>query len=174
MDQMLPRGYLTDLDHSPDAEFQHIVSGFQHLRPTCNELTTPSAANNLPGMQEVDEGVVQLVKDSGKKLTNTINLKHKLLSEMLGVPPAMLIVPKILLPAYPTSGSHWGLSTTVQNAGACAPNAPPANTPGSAQIQPPALAAVSYQIPPPPPNPQGSIQLPLPASGIPGPSGGAG
>jgi len=62
----------------------------------------------------------------------------------------------------------------VQNAGAGPSNAPPANAPGLAQIQPPALAAGPYQSPSPPLNPQGRIQLPLPAPGNHGLSGSAG
>jgi len=88
---MLARGYQTDLYHFPDAEFLQIVAG--------DELATASAANDIPGMQEVDEAVVQLVKDCGKKLTNTINLKNKLFPQVPGVPPAQVIIPNILLPA---------------------------------------------------------------------------
>jgi len=65
-DQMLARGYETDLHHFPDAEFLQIVAGFRQLRPACDELATASAANDIPDMQEVDEAVVQLVKDFGK------------------------------------------------------------------------------------------------------------
>jgi len=171
--QMLARGYQTDLHHFPDAEFLQIVASFRQLRPTCDELATASAANDIPGMQEVDEAVVQLVKDCGKKLTNTINLKDEPCPQVPGVPPAQVIVPNILLPANAPPGSQWGLATAVQNAGAGAPNALTANAPGPAQFQP-AQAAGPYQIPPPPPNPQGPIQLALPASGNPGPSGSAG
>ena len=60
------------------------------MRPACDELATASAANDRPGMQEVDEAVVQLVKDCGKKLTNTINLKNKPFPQVPGVPPAQV------------------------------------------------------------------------------------
>jgi len=158
---MLARGYQTDLHHFPDAEFLQIVTGCRQLRPTCDELTIASAANDIPGMQEVDEAVVQLVKDCGKKLTNTINLKNKPFPQVPGVPPAQGIIPNILHPANAPPGSQWGLATAVQNSGADAPNPPTANAPGAAQCQP-AQAAGPYQIPPPPLNPQGPIQLPLP------------
>ena len=172
-DQMLARGYQTDLHHFRDAEFLQIVPGFRQLRPACDELATASAANDLPGMQEVDEAGVQLVKGNGKKLTNRINLKNKPLPQVRGVPPAQVIVPNILLPANVPPGSQCGLATAVQNASPGAPNALTANAPGPAQFQP-AQAAGPYQIPPPPPNPQGPIQLPLPVSGNPGLSGSAG
>ena len=168
-DQMLARGYQTDLHHFPEAEFLQIVAGFRPLKPTCDELATASAANDLSGMPEVDKAVVQLGKDCGKKLTNTINLKSKPFPQVPGVPPAQVIFPNILLPANAPPVSQWGLATAVENAGAGAPNAPTANAPGPAQFQR-AQAAGPYSIPPPPPNPQGTIQLPLPASGNPGPS----
>jgi len=153
-EQMLARGYQTDLHHFPDAKFLQIVAGFRQLRPAFDEHATASAANDIPGMQDVDEAVVQLVKDCGKKLTNTINLKNKPFPQGPGVPPAQVIVPNILLPANAPPGSQWGLATAVQNAGTGAPNAPTANAPEPAQFQP-AQAAGPYQIPPPPPNPKG-------------------
>jgi len=90
-----------------------------------------------------------------------------------GIPPAQVIVLNILLPANAPPRSQWGLAIAIQNAGAGTPNAPTVNAPGPAQFQP-ARAAGPYQIPPTPPNPQGPIQLPLPASGNPGLSGHAG
>jgi len=170
---MLARGYQTDRHHFPGTEFLQIVAGFRQLRPTCDELATASAANAIPGMQEADDAVLQLVKNCEKKLTNTINLNNKLFRQVLGVPPAQVIVPNLLLPPNGPPGSQWGLAPAVQNAGAGAPNAPTANAPGPAKFQP-AQAAGPYKIPRPPPNPQGPIQLPLPASGNPGPSGSAG
>jgi len=65
--QMLARGYQTDLHHFPEAEFLQIVARFPQLRSVCDELTTAPALNNIPGIQELDKAVVQLVKDCGKK-----------------------------------------------------------------------------------------------------------
>jgi len=146
---MLARGYQTDLPHFPDTEFPQIVGGFLQLRPSWDELATASAANDIPGMQEVDESVVPLVKACGNKLTNTINLKNKPFPQVPGVPPAQVIFPNILLSANAPPGSQWGLATAVHNTGAGVPNAPTANAPGPAQF-PPAHAAGPYQIPPPP------------------------
>jgi len=157
-DQMLARGYQTDLHPFREAEFLQIVAGFRQLRPACDDLATVSVAKDIPGMQEVDEAVVQLVKDSGKKLTNTINLKSKLFPQVPGVPPAQVIVLNILLPANAPPRSQWGLATPVQNAGAEAPNAPTANAPGPAQFQP-AQAAGLYQIPPPSRIPKGQYNF---------------
>jgi len=62
---MLARGYISDNWHFPDAEFQQIVEGMRRLKPACDELATASAANNIASMQEIDEAVLQLVKDCG-------------------------------------------------------------------------------------------------------------
>jgi len=129
-DQMVARGYQTDLHHFPDAEFLQIVAGFRQLRPACDELATACAANDIPVMQEVDESVVKLVKDFAKKLTNTINLKNKLFPQVPRDPPVQVIVPNILLPANAPPGSQWGLATAEQNAGVGAPNAATAKHPG--------------------------------------------
>ena len=172
--QMLARGYLTDLHHFADIEFQQIVTGVRPLRPVCDELATALTANDIPRIQEVDETILQLIKDCGKRLTNTIKRPNKPFSPVPGVPPAQVAVLDMLLPANPPPRSQWGLATAVQNAGAGPPNTPPANTPRPAQIRPPAPAAGPYQNPPPPLNPQASIQLPLPVSGNPGPSGSGG
>jgi len=104
-DQMLARGYQTDLHYFPDAELLQLVTGFRQLRPACNELATECAANDIPCMQEVDEAVVQLVKDGGKKLTNTITLKNKPFPQGPGVAPAHVLVPNILLAAKALPGS---------------------------------------------------------------------
>jgi len=151
-EQMLARSYQTDLHHFPNAEFLQIVAAFRQLRPSCDELATASVANDIPGMQEVDEAVVQLVKDCGKKLTNSINLKNKPFPQVLGVPRAQVIVPNILLPANAPPGSQWGLARGIQNTGAGAPHAPTANASWPAQFQP-AQAAGQYQMAPALPNP---------------------
>jgi len=161
---MLARGYQTDLHHLADSGFLKIVAGFRQLRPTCEDLATASAANNIPVMQKGDTAVVQLVNDCGKRLTNTINLNNKQLPEVPGVPPAQVIVPNILLPANTPPWSQWALAIAVQNAGTGAPNAPTANSPRPAQFKP-AQAAGPYQIPPSLPNLQRPIQCPLPVSG---------
>jgi len=60
-DQMLARGYISDNWHFPGPEFQQIVEGMRRLKPPCDELATPSAANNMASMQEIDKAVLQLV-----------------------------------------------------------------------------------------------------------------
>jgi len=103
--QMLPRGYLEDLHHFPDVEFPQIVTGMRQLRPACNELATRSAANDISIMQEVDEAVIQLIKDCDKKLTYTIKRPKKRFPLVPGVPPGLVRVPDILLPA--NTACNW-------------------------------------------------------------------
>ena len=83
-----------------------------------------SAANNIRLLQEIDEGVVQLVKDCGKKLTNTLGKQVRGAPRQgnPGVPPAQVIVRRaILLPCAP---AQWGPATAGPNAGLIPQNAP--------------------------------------------------
>ena len=127
-DQMLARNY-ADIHKFPDAEFQQIVAGMRRLLPVCNALTTASSANNIHLMQEIDEGVIQLVKDCGKKLTNTLG-KHVPGAPPLGNPGvlhAQVIVRGTILP--PGVPAQWGPATAGPNTGLVPQNAPPANNP---------------------------------------------
>jgi len=97
-DLMSARGYISDNAHFPDAEFYQIVTGMRRLKPACDELATASAANNMASMLAIDEAVLQLVKDCGKKLTKTIRTNNDMPPPGPGVPPAQVIVNLILLP----------------------------------------------------------------------------
>ena len=140
---MLARGYISDNAHFPDAEFQQIVAGMRRLKPACYELATASAANNMASMQGIDEAVLQLVKDCGKKLTKTIRTNNDVPPPGPGVPPAQVIVNPILLPLNALPQCQWSIATAVPNAGPVGQNAPQANAPGPAQ-----------NVPAPPANPQ--------------------
>ena len=59
----------------PDVQFQQIVGCMRTLHPACNRLVTAAAANDLTSMEDIDEAVVQLVKDCGLKL-RTIFRNH--------------------------------------------------------------------------------------------------
>jgi len=102
---MLSIGYVSDLDHFPNVEFQQIIAGVRRLRPACNKLATLSAANNIPRMQEVDKAVVQLVTDCGKKLTNTIRRPNKPFPKVPGGPPIQVRVSDMLLPPNAPPGA---------------------------------------------------------------------
>jgi len=95
---MLARGNISDNWHLPDAEFQQIVEGMRRLKPACDELGTASAANKLASMQEIDETVLQLIKDCGKKLANTIRTNNHRPRPGPGILPAQVIVRLMLVP----------------------------------------------------------------------------
>jgi len=70
-DQMLARGF-RKIRTFPDHYFQQIVASMRTLRPACDSLVTAAAANNRAVMRQIDEAVVQLVKDCGVKLRTTV------------------------------------------------------------------------------------------------------
>jgi len=162
-DQMLPRGYISDNWHFPDSEFQQIIEGMRRLKPAWDELTTTSAPNNMASMQEIDEAVLQLVKDSGKKLANTIRTNNHVPPPGPGIAPAQVIGRPMLLPLNAPPQCQWSIATgVVPNAGPVGQNAPLANAPGPAQ-----------NVPAPP---AGAQALPAPLAGaqtLPAPLAGA-
>jgi len=98
----------------------------------------------MASMQEIDEAVLQLVKDRGKKLANTIRTNNHVPQPGPGVPPAQGIVRPMLLPLNAPPQSQWSIGTAVvPNAGPVGQNAPLANAPGATQ-----------NVPAPPANPQ--------------------
>ena len=112
-DQMLPRGYISDNWHLPDAEFAQIVEGMRRLKPACDELATASAANNMGTMQEIDETVLQLVKDCGQKLANTIRTNNQIPPPGPGVPPAQVIVRPMVLSFNVLPQCQWSIAMAV-------------------------------------------------------------
>jgi hypothetical protein len=160
-DQMLARGYITDNSQFPDAEFQQIVGGMRRLKPACDELATASAVNNMPSMQEIDEAVLQLVKDCGKKLAHTIKTTKKV-PPGPGVPPGQVIVNPVLLPLNAPAQCQWSIATAVPNGGPVVQNAP-----GPAQNAPaPPANPQAQNNPPPPAIPQAQL-IPHPPAHIP-------
>ena len=122
-DQMLARNY-DDIYQFPEAEFQQIIAALRRLLPGCDALATASAANNIRLLQEIDEGVVQLVKDWGKKLTNTRRKRVRGAPRPGNprVPPAQGIVRGAILP--PGAPAEWGPPTAGPKAGLIPQNAP--------------------------------------------------
>jgi len=195
----LARGNLTDLHHLPDIEFQERVAGFRRLSPACDQLTRTSSANNFHCMQDADKAVVQLLNEYCMKWTNIIKRPDRRCPQVLGVPPAQLPVPDLLLSADAPPATQWGLATPLPNPCTGTTNPPPAHAPRPPQIQATALDASPYHNcfgcqsipqllwmpvntttaldaspyhnPPPLPNSQVLIQLPLPGSCNHGPSG---
>ena len=98
-DQMLAKNY-DDVYQFPDAEFQQIVTGMRRLLHVRDALATASAANNIRLLQQIDKGVVQLVKECGKKLTNTLGKRVQGAPRPgnPGVPPVQVNVRGAILP----------------------------------------------------------------------------
>ena len=113
---MLARNY-ADIHKFPDVEFEQIVAGMRRLLPVRNVLATMPAANNIHLMQEIEEGVIQLVKDCRKKLTNTLGKRVPGTPPPgnPGVLPAQVIVLGTILPQG--APAQWGPATAGPNAG---------------------------------------------------------
>jgi len=152
--QMLARGYISHNCNFPDAEFQQIVEGMRRLKPACDELATASPANNMASMQEIDEACLQLVKDCGNKLANTIRTNNLVPPPRPGVPPAQVIVRPVLVPLNAQPQCQWSIATAVvPNDGPVGQNTRLANPPGPAANIPAALVG-AQAVPAPPANPQ--------------------
>ena len=119
---MLARNY-DNIYQFHHGEFQQLVAGMRRLISVCDGHTTASAANNIRLVHEIDEGVVQLVKDCGKKLTNTLGkqVRGGPRPGNTGVPPAQVIVCGAILP--PGAPAQWGPATAGPNAGLISQNA---------------------------------------------------
>jgi len=120
------------------------------LKPACDELATASAANNMASMQEINEAILQFVKDCGKKLAKTIRTNNHVPPPSPGIPPAQGIVRPMLLPLNAPPQCQWSFAMpVVQNAGPVGQNAALANASGLAQ-----------NVPAPPPGAQAVPALP--------------
>jgi hypothetical protein len=137
-DQMSARNF-ANLNTFPNAEFVAIVEGMRRLRPACDALVRAHAANNIPQARLIDEAVVQLTRDSGKKFTTTL-LHHPPPPPPKGAPqviPAHIMVDARFLP--PGAPGHWDPTMAAPNAAnvpahPAPPIAPPANAPVAAPV----------------------------------------
>jgi len=152
-DQMLATGFRkihTFLDH----HFQLIVVGMRTLRPAWNTIVTAAAANNRAVMHQIDEAVVQLVKDCGVRLRTTVKNHSTGLAPLgqNGVFYDQLMLSDRLLPA--NAPDQWGPPTTVPNPGPVSQNVPPAYPPQEQNVPayhgkylPPAHGVVVQNVP---------------------------
>jgi len=149
---MLARGYIIDNGQCPNAEFQQIVGGMRRLKLGCDELATASAVNNMPSMQGIDEAVLQMVKDCGKKLAHTFKTTNKV-APGPGAPSVQANVNPVLLRLNAPAPWQWSSATAVpncgpvvQNAQRVAQNAPAAPPNPQAQNNPPRWAIPQAQL----------------------------
>ena len=75
-DQMIARGFAPaglKAPNYPDADFLPIYTGMRTLRPACGYIISAVAAHDMQHLEDIEEALVSLVKDSYRKLNNTKN-----------------------------------------------------------------------------------------------------
>ena len=78
----------------------------------------------MASMQEINEAVLQFVKDSGKKLIKAIETNNYVDPSGQGVLPAQVILNPILLHPNVRPECQWSIAIAVANAGPVVQNAP--------------------------------------------------
>ena len=96
------------------------------LRPACDLIVSAVAANDMHRLEDIEEAVVELVKDSCRKLNDTNN-KGKMVVPNPAIPPRQVVVHTLLLP--PGAPNQWRAATTIENPGQLPANHPPAHVP---------------------------------------------
>jgi len=75
-DQMIVRRFAPagrTAKNLPDADFMPICKGMRTLRPACDLIVSAVAANEMHPLEDIEEAVVELVKDSCQNLNDTNN-----------------------------------------------------------------------------------------------------
>jgi len=132
-DQMLASG-VRKIRTFPDHHFHQIVTAMRTLRPACHSLVTAAAANNRAVMRQIDEAVVQLVKDGGVKLRTTVKNHSTGLAPLgqNGVFYDQIMLRDWLLPR--NAPDLWGPATTLPNPRPVPQNVPPAFPPQAQNV----------------------------------------
>jgi len=132
--QMIARGFAPagrTAKSFPDADFLPICRSMRTLRPACDLIVSAVAANDMHRLEDIEEAVVELVKDSCQKLNDTNN-KGKIVVPNPAILPGQVVVHASLLP--PGAPNQWGAVTTIGNPGQLPPNPPPAHVPPGGQL----------------------------------------
>jgi len=115
MDQMIARGFTPAgriANNYPDADFLPIYTCMRTLHPACDVIVSTVAANDMHCLEDGEEAVVELVKDSCQKLNDT-NYKGKVVVPNLAIPRGQVVVHAWLVtPGAPT---QWGAATNIGN-----------------------------------------------------------
>jgi len=56
-----------------DADFLPIYTCLRTLPPACDVIVSAGSVNDMHGLEDIEEGVVELVKESCRKLNDTNN-----------------------------------------------------------------------------------------------------
>ena len=105
--------------------------GMRTLHPPCDLIVSAVAANYMHRLEDLEEAVEELVKDSCWKLNDTNN-KGKMVVPNPAIPHGQVIVHASLLP--PGAPNQWGPATTIGNTGQLPPNPPRAHVPAGGQL----------------------------------------
>jgi len=146
-DQKIARGFALagrTAKGFPDADFLPIYTGMRTLHPACDLIVSAVAANDMHGLEDIEEEVVELVKESCRKLNDTKN-KAKMVVPNPANPPGQVIVHSSLLP--PGAPNQWGAATTIGNPAQLPPNPPPAHVPAGGQLGEAPLGGAGPNVP---------------------------
>jgi len=116
-DQMTARNLVLSNDkpaNYPDADFLPIYTGMRALLPACDLIATAGAANNQAYIMDVEEVVVDLIKDCVKKLEDTKRRTNGVLVNPWLVPAQMTLDSTVLPLGAPVL---WGSATDIPNLG---------------------------------------------------------
>jgi len=138
----------------PDADFLPRCTGMRTWRPACDLIVSIVAANDIHRLEDIEEAVVELVKDSCRKLNHTNN-KGKMVVPNPPIPPGQVVVHASFLPAG--APNQWGAATTIGNPGQLPPNPPSAHVPAGGQREQAPPGAAGPNVP--------AAQVNVPAAG---------
>ena len=99
-DQMIARGFAPagrTAKYFPDADFLPICTGMRTLHPACDLMVSAVAANDMHRLEDIEEAVVELVKDGCRNLNDTNN-KGKMVMPNPAIPHEQVVVHALLLP----------------------------------------------------------------------------
>jgi len=93
-DQMIARGFASagrTAKDFPDADFLPLCTGMRTLCPACDLIVSAVAANDMHLLEDIEEAVVELVRESCRKLNDTNN-KGKMVVPNPAIPPGQVVV----------------------------------------------------------------------------------
>jgi len=136
-DQMTARNFVLVNDkgagHSV-ADFLPIYTCMGGLLPVCDLIATAVAANNQAHITEVEEVLIDLIKDCVKKLQDTKTRANGILANPWLAPAQVTLDLRLLLPG---TSVLWGSATVIPNTGQLAQLPLVAIIPGALQPQVP-------------------------------------
>jgi len=146
-DQMIARGFApagrTAKDF-PDTDFLPICTGMRTFRPACDLIVSALKAIDMHRLEDIEEAVVELVKDNCRKLNDTNN-KGKMVVPNPAIPPVHVVVHRSLLP--PGAPNQWEAATTIGNPGQLPAYPSPAHVPAGGQLGQAPPGAASPNVP---------------------------